>query len=647
MYQVSVPVCLNDNMDKETLLKSLKSVNADYVFLAIDIHSVNQCKNQLYISKLKQLIPFFKSHGINVGIWFWTFWLHDLDENYNFEDYLMVKYDGSYRKNIHPLSSHEEIISGTICPTSEKGTKIQLEFIKELASLSPDMILFDDDFEFATHQDGMGCYCKRHLQLASERLGYKITREELLKQVIADKPNDVRRMWYYLMGETLENYAKAVRDAVDSVNPNIRIGHCSVWSDWGTDGTSSERLAKLLAGNTKPFIRSIGAPYWAVNRNYGNRLQHVIELNRMEFSFLEDKDIDFFIEGDVYPRPRHAVPASYLEIFNTALRAARVGNGIHKYMLDYTSKHDYETGYLERHIKNQELYGEIENVFGDKRSVGVRVYEFPNKIVDTDFSNVDDRNGHIKYNFFSIASRMLSDNSIPTTYEQSDTVGIAFGENARHLTDEDMKNGLILDVRAARILMEMGIDVGIEKIGENVFCNLLYFPEFNDEVVSGYAAKSAYELTLKENAEIVVYGKINGKQYPDAFHYENKNGQRFLVYAFDSLFSGGTPITGETRYRNYLTQKQLISSIEWLQKKSLPATCIGNPDLYMLCTANESGMAIGLWNIFADDILHPEIILDKKYSDAEFINCSGTLEGNIIKLQPISPYSFAFINLKL
>jgi hypothetical protein len=36
-----------------------------------------------------------------------------------------------------------------------------------------------------------------------------------------------------------------------------------------------------MAGNTKPILRLIGAPYWAIKQGWGNRLADVIELERM------------------------------------------------------------------------------------------------------------------------------------------------------------------------------------------------------------------------------------------------------------------------------------------------------------------------------------------------------------------------------
>ena len=438
------------------------------------------------------------------------------------------------------------------------------------------------------------------------------------------------------MGETLENYATEIRKAVDSVNPNVRFGLCSVLTQWGIDGTTAEKLAKNLAGNTKPFLRLICAPYWS---KCGHRLHHIIEYERMEYAWLRDKSIEVFSEGDVYPRPRYKVPARDLEIFDTALLAAKVGDGIHKYMLDYTSKVNYETGYLERHIKNKPIYEGIERIFGGKTPIGVRVYESMDKIHTFDFTGIENPHKYAADSFVSRASRMLSDSSIPTTYE-GNGVGIVFGENARHLPEGALSGGLIIDIAAAKILMEMGVDIGLEEIGENIVNNLLYFPQFDDYVVTGYGKKSAYNLKVKAGAEVVVYSVSDGERFVDTFHYENAEGQKFLVYGFNAFD------TDDTRHRNYYTQMQLMNSIEWLGSKKMAAKCIGNPDLYMVTSEGEEGFAIGLWNIFEDEILHPVIELDREYKSAEFVNCDGKLLANKLELSEIPPFGFAFINLK-
>ncbi len=639
MYKISVPITITQHINKEALLEALKTAKADYVFFAPGSVSAKSEANEIHFEKLKDLIPFFKGQGFKVGVWIWSIWVTDFEPD-TISDYVMKNYKGGLHSMGNPLNSNEQICSGFICPTSEKAVKIITDFIKEISKLCPDIILFDDDLDYTTHMGSFGCYCDRHLKIISDRLGYTISREELSKRVTEGKPNSIRTEWLKIMGETLENYAKEIRKAVDSINPEVRFGHCSVMSQWGIDGTTPEKLSKLFAGDTKPFLRLIGAPYWAVEKSWGNRLQNVIELERMEYAWIEDKNIEILTEGDVYPRPRHKVPAKYLEIFDTALRFAGVGSGIHKYMLDYTSKVGYETGYIEHHLKNAPIYEKIEEIFADKTDIGVRVYESLEKVKDADFTGIENPHSYIANSFFSIAARMLSDNSIPTTYSGNNGVGIAFGENARKLPKEAFDNGLILDIRAARILMEKGVDVGIEKIVEKLVNNLLYFPDYDDFVVTGYGKNSAYELTLKENAKVVVYSENDGKHYVDAFHYENADGQKFLVYGFDASF------TEETRWRNYYTQRQLCDSIEWLGGYKMTAKCLGNPDLYMMTKQNDEGLGIGLWNIFEDEIFNPVIELGDEYTSAEFINCNGKLEGNKIELSEISPFGFAFINLK-
>ena len=71
--------------------------------------------------------------------------------------------------------------------------------------------------------------------------------------------------------------------------------------------------------------------------------------------------------------------------------------------------------------------------------------------------------------FFSPAARMLAAQTIPSVYKRLGTVGIAFGEKVKYLDEGALENGLIVDISGARILQKMGIDVGLEKIGDGLW----------------------------------------------------------------------------------------------------------------------------------------------------------------------------------
>lgn len=639
MYKVALPIHLKENTDPQEVLRTLNAVHAEYAILAFD-HVILSAKREEYekmLSSVKDILPFLKAHGYKVGIWFWSLWLADIEHDELLHE-VMLGSQGVLRIRDTALNSQEKRHSGFLCPTSPK-IEIMLDIIRHAASYAPDLILMNDDLGYATYLSSIGCYCDRHMALIGEKLGYPITREELHAAVSGGKRNEIRDAWLEIQGQTLENYAAQIREAIDGVDASIRCGFCCVMSNFSTDGTSVARIAKLMAGKTKPLVRLIGAPYWAVDRSWGNRLQHVVELTRMECAWMQDDGIELIAEGDVYPRPRHRVPAAFLESYDTALRAAGCCDGIFKLMLDYTSSIAYESGYVSRHVRNEALYAQIERLFGDKTALGVRVYEYMNKTNDADLSGIAKPDAYASDLLFSHAARLLSDNSVPTVYTGGG-VGIAFGENARHLPIEALENGLILDIRAARILMERGIDVGIEKIGRSMQNNFLYFPKEDERILAHYGENAAYEIAPKDGARIVTYSLDGDERYADTVEYENKDGQRFLVYAFDAAF------TDENRYRNYATQRLLFDSLEWLGRQKMPVSCLGNPDLYMLCKKSEDALAIGLFNMFADDIPEPTVLLAEEYHDIEAVNCEATLDGRNVRLSAIPPYGYAFILLK-
>lgn len=639
MYRISIPVvCNTPQFDPEKTLQELQRAGADRVFLSIGEVPFDPDDRAFLIGKLHDYIPYFRNHGLEVGVWIWSF---------------MRKDPGNDTRGCQlRIAPNGKPYGRSYCSSSPEFITDTQEFLMDIARQNPDIIQFDDDYAAAcSGADSARCYCDRHLGRMQALLGEEIDRESLYKKAFSGKPNSYRQAVLQASAESLSHFSLSMRQAVDHINPNIRISLCSVMGGWDLDGTNALEQCKILAGNTRPLLRLINAPYWvASGYAWGNRLQHVIELGRMECEWCVGQDIEIMSEGDVYPRPRYKVPASYLEGFDTGLRFAGVTDGMLKYMLDYNSSPTYETGYINRHIKNQPLYQEIHRRFAAQKSVGVRVYNSMTKYAQADLTDVEDPFHYGWDMFFSRAARLLTDNGIPTTYSGSGYCGIVFGENARHLPREALSNGLILDIRAARILMEQGIDVGIRSIGAPVCpqrsasgCStpqFLYYPEENEYTSTGYGSKSACEILPMPGARIITTIRDGIRELADTLLYTNAQGQKFLVYGFDAYF------TGEDRYRSYSVQRQLIQAISWLTGKALPAVCPGHPDLYLQCKAAPDCLSVGLWNFFADEIDTPTITLAESYSQIEFLNCSGQLNGNTVTLSQLAPYGFAFFTVK-
>ena len=619
VYKVTVPISVRNTAragGKEKILTELLRIGADRVILALGALSLDKSEKQAELALLCEYTSYFKSKGLKVASWMWTFMT-----------------DG-----VHPYHAIESAdgtrLNNFACPLDNNFLEFAKQYVKDVARSGVDVVMFDDDFRFGYMGGKFNCTCPLHMKKIKTLIGEDITPRELQKKALSGGKNKYRDAWLKVNGEALLNHARAMRAAVDEVDPDIRIGVCSCISVWDADGIDSITLAKALAGSTKPYMRLIGAPYWAVRQSFGCRLSHVIELERMERAWCGD-GIEIYAEGDAYPRPRTNCPASFLELYDIALRASGGFDGIQKYALDYTSTADYETGYTDRHVKNKPVYDFVAANF-DRPSVGVRVYEKMQKLADMYIPPEYADDPDIFDIFFSASAKMMADNSVATTYEGEGVCGIAFGENVREVPREAFKNGLIIDIRAAKILMDMGIDVGIDRLGERILVN----EEHYDSEYIGFA-KPVYAFDTKLKAAAVIKSefavnttKMTKRMLPALFEYTNGDGDRFLVYTFDSYMKG------DTAYRSYIRTRQINAFAR------LPVYTEKHPDLYIIAKRDAGGMAVGLFNIFADEVIAPTLTLDKEYTTAECVNCHATLCGNTLTFSDIPAFTFAGVVLK-
>ncbi len=613
MYKIAVPVT-NENVSRctpEKVYEELKKFDSDRVFISLGYYETDKNKREEVFSSLRENISFFKSRGLEVGVWIWAFMMKD-------SPYTCMK---SLKGQDYPEN---------MCPLDEDFLRFAEGYAEDMAKSGADIIMYDDDLRYGFLGDSPACVCKNHLKKISEITGEEVTAEFIKDKVYHGGKNKYRDAYIKANGDAFRAFASRMRKAVDRVDDRIRLGACSCLNSWDIDGVKAEELAKLFAGKTKPFFRLIGAPYWGALGAWGCSLQDSIELSRMECAWTCDKSIEIFSEGDVYPRPRTLVPASYLEGFDTALRAAGVTDGILKYGMDYTSSPDYETGYSAFHIKNRELYKQIEKHFADKHSSGVRVYEHPSKLSDAVFRE----EVNIDHMFFSLCARTLSYNSIPTVYEGQGITGAVFGENARHLPADAFERGLILDISAAEILFEKGIDTGVSEFGEKIKSGDYEMFSDNGNRINTMSA-NIRDIVLKSAAEIMSFTEKNGKKIPMSYFYENTDGNRFLVLNIIP------DINNPNILRHYERNRQYTKAVRRLSGEGLPAEISGHPALYMQCKEKDGELSVGLWNFFADAVLDPVVSLGKSYRKIEFINCSGALEGNKVRLTDISPFGFS------
>lgn len=608
MYTVYVPIDSShlERSGRETVVAALRKADVRHVFLTIGAQRAEPAARREIFAKLGENIRYLRERGFTVGVWLWAFMLND-------------PMPFSHMTTLHGTENANEY-----CPADPAYRAFAADYIRDAAREKPDIILLDDDLRFG-HQGGLCCLCPHHVADISARLGETIDPATFAEKAFTGGANRYRNAYMASMADSLRAYARELRAAVDSVDPTIRMGQCACISSWDVDGADAAELSLLLAGNTKPLLRTIGAPYWAESRSWDNRLADVIELTRIESRWAADRGIEVISEGDVYPRPRWKIPAAYLEAFDIALRAAHCNDGILKYMCDYTSSAaTYEPGYLAQHNAHRADYERIAAAFDGKSACGVRIYEEQHKLRDYDLPEEYIGEDYIQNLLFAKAERFAMGLSLPVTHTGGGYGGIVFGESAKTLPDAALDMPLCIDLTAAEILTRRGIDVGLCAVGERITAGEEAFPEYAEFTPVSYGAQ-VYRLTVDDKADAKsYYGDA-----PTSYTYRNDAGQRFFVLACRMDY------TNEGFYRNYCRQRQVTEFF------GLPIRCVGNPDLYLYCAENETERATLLINLSPDKILAPTL------PPMEVTDCVNTsvvsAAANGTVLSVLYPYEYAVV----
>jgi len=648
MYTVSVPINMRRLNDRTlpVFLESLNKCGAKRVFLCGQgfVYREN-CFARTNPDDLKRFIDYFRKAGIEVGLWIGGFG----------HGFPLSPTDLSFVDKYQQMEGiNGERPEHAICPLDEKFAEDYAEGLKLLASFKPDLIMIDDDFRINSRKRAyyFGCFCPLHIKEYYRRLGEEVPREKIEQLIFTGGENKYRTVYLEMMRDSLLNFAKKMRAAVDQVDNSIRLGTCATYESWDLSGTTPTEIANAFAGNTKPFSRLAGAPYWVLgwNRNFHS----ILETYRQQYVWSKNSGVEVFSEGDTYPKNRFVIPAKLLEVFDLALACDGGADGNLAYMYDYETKPEYEDGYADTYARIANKRKEMQEIFNGKKAAGIRVYNEIHKIKKWKLPDVLERDiaCRMEKTPISPASFILSRNSIPTTYEKSDLPVLLYGENARYISEEDLTNGAILDIPAAMILEKRGIDTGLAGYENGRETKALYatritsstrelFPNENVAIPS-VAASHIKKITCKEGAEIL--SSFVPDNTPASYRYENKNGQKFLVLAYDHY--AAIPVPNPYFENSYCRQAEIINEVERMCGKKLPAVCKKHPDLYMLTSKDESSMAVALFNLSLNDVYEPEITLDKCYGDIRFVDCSGTLSGNTVKLSDIPPYGSAAFEVR-
>ncbi len=635
-YKISVPI-MNHSFDSDAhraeFLEMIRACGVSRVFLVMERYLSDSPARAAALELLRTNVAYLRENGVaEIGAWY-TGMGHGG----------ALDHEGALESTDCPrlVGFGGGICDDTFCVADEGYRAIMSDYAARVAACGVDIIQLDDDLRLGYRGNGLGCTCDYHMTEFARRTGREWTREALYQAVYSGAPNAIRDAWFDLMAEGFYGYGSAMRTAIDRVNPAVRFGFCAAPTSFDPDCVDCVKLIRTFCGNTKPYLRGIGAAYWG---NNDAAVEDVISMQRMERAWMmRDPDIEFFTEGDVYPRPRYRLPAWLLEAYDTALRADGSMDGILKYMFDYVQTPTYETGYVTRHKKHAPLYAEIEHVFEGGMTRGVYVYEAEQKLRHVTLPTPAPGEWSIMTSSQPASAKILNRLCIPTSFVPNGDAVTVMGLSAQLIPTALLRNGVILDMEAARALTERGIDCGLRDESVVPAPGVEQFPateEREAEALRTLTNGTFYHAVLDARAEVLSTFDAADASDPAAWLYENADGQRFFVFAFDAA----SVDVNSQLICSYARQAQFIRALAWVQGKQSAAVCQHHPHLYQIVKDKDDGTrAIGLWNCFADEMLTPVVELDQPIASVSFLgDADGYADGSrIVFVTDIPAHAFA------
>lgn len=637
MYQISVPVMLNPRFEKDfdLFMQMFRQAKVHRVFFCSVMCTATRAEKDAQLRLIREYVPKVEAAGMEAGVW-----ISSLGHGAP-----LLHEDGSAGLPYPGITAMEDLDgnekSYSYCPLNPAFTELFGGWLQEIARAGARIIMLDDDYRMSLRGGKQLCACALHREKLEQELGEPVSLE-MLRQGLADPmPNRVRSAWLRVQGDSLLQLAYRLREAVDQVNPQVRLGHCSMLSTWDIDGVDSMTLSRAFAGNTQPFLRYIGAPYWgALHHFYHLRLAYICEYERMQQHWCEGSGIETFCEGDTYPRPRCTVPAAYLEGFDTAMQVAGTCDGTLKYMFDYNASPRYDTGYWQTHCRNLPLYEALQARFGGMQSIGVSIFQ-PMKTLE--FSH--DPGTNWKDRCLPAALRFACDCTLPIRYDSGEEATILFGDAAEQAGDEQLARGAILDVTAAQILTRRGFDVGLRAVGEPIAAQMEHFPEWDEDV--SLSGGDWLCVTPDGKAQVLSQLSRGSRRAPAAYYYENASGQRFLVYAFraQTAFERGEMEHGI--FRSSCRARQVQEILPRLTGKTPVVMCGYAPDLYVQAKAAGNRISVALWNFCEDAVYGQQVTFASPVRNVEWVTGTGTADGKTVCPDRIEPFGMAVFTVEL
>ena len=486
------------------------------------------------------------------------------------------------------------------------------------AETEPAVLWIEDDIRTFNHQPvRWGCFCPIHMQRFSERVGHKVSREDLVAAILKPgTPHRWRREYLDLQGEIMVETVGFLARTVHATSPATCLGlmssgpraHCLEGRRW------ADFSAAMADGQPLYSRPPMGNYHEASLRGFYYSHDSVkITRHCMPAATIEQTEV----ENVPFTRYSKSATFTFLEM---AISFAYGSHGVTMNLFDHAGT-PMETeaaygrmlsarkGYLDALASRAQLpgaYRGVQLLFQEHESYQRRLS------AGADYGDLAADGG--------ATMQMLEAHGIATTYE-AEAVQATDGQTLRAYSKGELRQllagSVLLDGSAARVVAERGLGdlIGAQRIDAPKGIDTLGGPyaaeEFHNRRFGG-AEQTYLTLTVPDlggrpslsNAELAKEAEVVSclvdadakRGHVSAYAFENELGGRVFVHLLD--LRGAYGVAFNHTFRGHMLQE----AVRWLARRR-PALMARGDGVYPLALRKdlEDGRTLlGLFNLTLD-----------------------------------------------
>ena len=584
-----------------------------------------------YVEKLRLYVERIRAAGITVS-------LNVMQTLGHIYFPLAMEKDFPFHRRV---STSGKVSTEGACPCCPKLQDWVAETYGIYAGLQPRVMLVDDDFR--TFMQALTCLCDDHLADISRRAGRPVTRQQVEAAIYDNRwpASDLRQHYFDSTTEGYCQVAASIRQAVQAVSPETRLGVMNASFPVGVIGLDWPKILSALCGENTPIVRPQTPMYFEHNP----RELAAAFSNPSLFRSVLPGNIEFWPEIENYSFTTWSKSTQC----TFAQMASAVLQGFDHLALNifdfYDSPYADSEPVIEMLESRKPVLDALHRLIPEgNRPEGIYAYAHADEMrVRRVPEGTNDLSGSLKF------TSVLPNLGLPVGYGQPSSWVFITGDDVLAATDAEidklLKKGAVLDPTGLESLALRGFEdrIGIragraipeDELGYEDFCHPETSPRLCGRrhplraLIAPGDCRYLEDVSGCGRPASVIRNYRREAVAPAVLLTENSRGERFAVLAWSGK---GSPQQNENLYR----AEQFRELFGWVGRRPLPVAVDERmPFVWPILNRTADGRhVLGLINLSTDTYQELPLLMETVPASLHRLAADGTLMAAKFRVEP-------------